>query len=96
MGFKERVWREARRVPTGRVTTYRAIARRLGAKGAARAVGNALNASPGRPTVPCHRVVKSDGLVGGFAWGTARKIALLQSEGVAVTRGRIDLKRFGV
>jgi O-6-methylguanine DNA methyltransferase len=82
MSFKRRVWRACARVPRGRVTTYAAIARAIGAPRAARAVGNALNASPGMPKVPCHRVVKSDGLLGGFARGAKAKRALLEKEGV--------------
>lgn len=67
----------------------------IGSPGASRAVGNALNASPGMPDVPCHRVVNSDGRVGGFAWGGKKKESLLRHEGVAVAGGRVDLARFG-
>lgn len=93
--FGERVWQACKKIPRGRVSTYAALAKKIGAPRAARAVGNALNKSPGMPSVPCHRVVKSDGSVGGFAQGTKVKTSLLKREGVKVVRGKIDLKKFG-
>ncbi len=86
---KEKVWIACSRIPRGRVTTYAEIARAIGAPRAARAVGNALNKSPGMPRVPCHRVVPSNGKLGGFALGSARKKKLLEREGVRVSRGKI-------
>lgn len=80
--FKKRVWALAKKIPCGRVTTYKEIARALDAPHAVRAVGNALSASPGPPLVPCHRVVKSSGEVGGFALGMTRKKKLLKEEGI--------------
>ena len=87
--FKEKVWRACSRVPSGRVTTYVEIARAIGIPRGARAVGNALNASPGMPRVPCHRVVKASGELGGFAGGSAKKKKLLEREGVRVVNGKI-------
>ena len=63
MTFNEKVWALTAQVPKGQVTTYGEIARRLKTKGF-RAVGNALNKNPYSPTVPCHRVVGSDGALG--------------------------------
>lgn len=91
MTFNQKVWALTSRIPRGRVTTYAAIARKLGSKGY-RAVGNALNHNPYAPAVPCHRVVGSTGGLTGFAHGIDRKRALLKSEGVPLTRtGRVDL-----
>lgn len=87
--FCRAVYRAASLVPVGRVTSYGAIARFLGKPGSARAVGNALHANPFAPKVPCHRVVKSDGTVGGFAGGANKKIALLRREGVICLNGRV-------
>jgi methylated-DNA-[protein]-cysteine S-methyltransferase len=87
--FNERVWRLCARIPRGRVSTYGDLARALGSPGASRAVGQALNKSPGMPHVPCHRVVSSDGSLGGFAWGPKEKARLLEREGVRVTDGRV-------
>ena len=91
--FSERVWNLMKRIPCGRVTTYKELAKALNSK-AYRAVGNACRKNPYAPRVPCHRVVKSDGAVGGFAGdivgkSVKRKIALLKREGVHVQNGRV-------
>ena len=88
MEFDRKVWRLMETIPKGRVTTYGLIARKLNTH-AYRAVGNACRKNPYAPRVPCHRVVRSDGTIGGFAGKTSgktvkRKIALLKREGVEV------------
>lgn len=93
--FETRVYNILKFVPKGSVTTYGELARYLGIPRGARAVGNALNRNPYAPLVPCHRVVGYDGSLGGYAFGSARKIALLKKEGVVVNQGKIDLKKFG-
>lgn len=93
MNFNERVWSVCKRIPKGRVSTYGEIARALGGK-AYRAVGGALNKNPHSPIVPCHRVVASDGSLGGFAGGSAKKIRMLRDEGIVVKNGKVvDFKR---
>lgn len=87
--FCQAVYKATSLVLYGRVTTYAAIARFLGKPRSARAVGNALHINPFAPKVPCHRVVKSDGTVGGFADGAKKKIALLRREGVICLNGRV-------
>ena len=79
--FEEQVYALVRRIPKGRTRSYRWVAERLGNPALARAVGNALHRNPFAPQVPCHRVVKSDGSLGGFAGGVAKKRALLRREG---------------
>ena len=86
--FQERVYAACSRVPRGKVTTYGEIARSLQTK-AYRAVGNALHCNPYAPRVPCHRVVSSDGALGGFAYGAEAKIRLLRCEGVDVANNAI-------
>jgi len=91
--FNERVWNLMKRIPRGRVTTYKELARALNTK-AYRAVGNACRNNPYAPKVPCHRVVKTSGLIGGFGGkmsgaNVKRKIALLKKEGVRVQNGRV-------
>jgi O-6-methylguanine DNA methyltransferase len=91
--FDERVWELMERIPRGRVTTYALIAKKLNSK-AYRAVGNACRRNPYAPKVPCHRVVKSDGSVGGFGGKTsgktvARKIQMLRKENVQIDSGKI-------
>ena len=78
--FKNRVLEVVAAIPKGSVLTYKEVARRAGNPQACRAVGNIMsrNRDPG---VPCHRVVRSDGTVGGYAWGTEKKIERLRSEG---------------
>jgi methylated-DNA-[protein]-cysteine S-methyltransferase len=90
MNFNQKVWAVCARVPKGKVTTYAAIAKKLGTQ-AYRAVGNALNKNPYAPRIPCHRVVGSDGALTGFAGGVDKKKRLLQAEGVAFSNGKVNL-----
>jgi len=87
--FQSKVYEVCKKIPKGRVSTYREIAKKLKTK-AYRAVGSALNKNPYAPVVPCHRVVNSDGFVGGFASGIKNKIKLLRKEGVKVKKKRIE------
>jgi methylated-DNA-[protein]-cysteine S-methyltransferase len=92
--FDERCYDLLLQIPKGKVTTYREIAHALGTK-AYRAVGQAMNRNPNLVTVPCHRVVKSNGYLGGYASGKSRKLELLKQEGVDVSEnGHIDLSKF--
>lgn len=75
-------------VPPGRVTTYKAIADALGTRGY-RAIGQFMKHNPYAPIVPCHRVVASDGTIGGFNGGVRKKIRMLRAEGINIARGRI-------
>lgn len=92
MEFEERVFEIVKKIPCGKVSTYGEIAHKL--RSGARAVGNALKKSPGMPLVPCHRIVRSDGKVGGFALGTDKKIEILREEGIEVIDRRIDLEKY--
>jgi AraC family transcriptional regulator, regulatory protein of adaptative response / methylated-DNA-[protein]-cysteine methyltransferase len=78
--FQRRVWEELRRIPRGETRTYRDIARAVGAPAAVRAVGSACGANPVALVVPCHRAVRTDGGLGGYAWGLGRKKKLLAFE----------------
>ena len=86
--FNEKCYSLLIKVPRGRVTTYKAIARALKTK-AYRAVGNAMNKNPYAPKVPCHRVVYSDGKIGGFAYGVKKKIKMLNKEGIKIRNNKI-------
>jgi methylated-DNA-[protein]-cysteine S-methyltransferase len=88
MTFNQKVWALCARVPSGKVTTYGAIATALGTK-AYRAVGNAMNRNPYAPAVPCHRVVGSDRSLTGFAQGLPKKQRMLEDEGVKIRNGRV-------
>ncbi len=113
--FFDKVYKLAAKIPRGKVTTYKELAKALNSK-AYRAVGTAMNKNPyGHTTlsrgkeksrrteirgdlkrnsgfflVPCHRVVSSDGKIGGFAHGIKKKIELLKKEGVIVKKGKIE------
>ena len=78
--FQQRVWRELLRIPRGETITYAELAARIGAPKAVRAVGTACGANPVAMVVPCHRVVRADGSLGGYAWGLERKVRLLRDE----------------
>lgn len=77
--FEERVYDALKRIPAGRVTTYKELARFLNVP-SPRAVGQALKRNPYAPRVPCHRVIRSDGAMGGYRWGEARKRAIIDRE----------------
>ena len=78
--FQQQVYRAIYRIPKGQTRSYCWVARQIGNPAAARAVGNALNRNPFAPLVPCHRVVRSDGSLGGFAGGPSKKRRLLEAE----------------
>jgi methylated-DNA-[protein]-cysteine S-methyltransferase len=94
MAFRDSVYKAVSRIPKGMVSTYKSVAASAGSKGAYRAVGTALKENPHAPTVPCHRVVKSDGSLGGYARGAVEKKRILLREGVLVNNGKIkDFKK---
>ncbi|MCD8507213.1 MGMT family protein [Candidatus Woesebacteria bacterium] len=91
--FAENVYAALRQVPPGQVTTYKALATALNTK-AYQAIGQIMRRNPDAPHTPCHRVVASDGRLGGFMGqrtgsAMANKIRLLESEGVFVQDGRV-------
>ncbi len=89
--FQEAVWRELRRIPLGETRSYAEIAKAVGQPGAVRAVGTANGSNPVAVLVPCHRVIRSDGSLGGYAGGLERKRKLLDAEGVQAKQEVLDL-----
>ena len=93
--FSEKIYSILKKVPKGRVTTYKALAEAAGTK-AYRAVGQAMRCNPYAPAVPCHRVVASDGNIGGFM-GTKekdskeikKKIRMLTEEGIKIKNNKV-------
>src|ERR687885_2774167 len=73
------------KIPAGKVSTYGDLAKALGNPSASREVGRILGRNPNPITVPCHRVVMSDGKVGGYANGSDKKIKLLEEEGISIS-----------
>jgi AraC family transcriptional regulator of adaptative response/methylated-DNA-[protein]-cysteine methyltransferase len=82
--FQRRVWEELRRIPRGETRTYAEVAAAIGEPGAVRAVANACGANRAALAIPCHRVVRSDGGLGGYRWGVERKRQLLAAEGATI------------
>ena len=82
--FQQQVWNAIRQIPYGEVRTYQWIADRIGRPKSARAVGNATGANPVSILIPCHRVVRSNGALGGYGGGLERKRQLLALEGYPV------------
>jgi len=80
--FEKKVYLAVRKIPEGEVRSYKWVAAKIGKPRAFRAIGNALNNNPYIGIVPCHRVIKSDGSIGGFAKGVKRKRDMLRAEGV--------------
>ena len=87
--FQKKVYSLCKKIPEGKVSTYKEIATAMHTK-AYRAVGTALNRNPHAPKVPCHRVVNSDGRIGGFSKGKSQKKMMLEKEGVRIKKGRIS------
>lgn len=87
--FQERIYKLVKKIPRGKVTTYKLIALKLGNKNLARAVGNALNKNQNLAVISCHRVIKSNGECGGYKLGLARKIKSLKNEGIIMKKGKI-------
>lgn len=78
--FEKKVYLAVLKIPRGQTRSYKWVAEKIGCPRACRAVGNALNKNPYIGIVPCHRVIRSDGSVGGFARGARAKSKLLKSE----------------
>jgi AraC family transcriptional regulator of adaptative response/methylated-DNA-[protein]-cysteine methyltransferase len=86
--FQVRVWEALLRVPMGCAVSYSGIAQRLGAPRASRAVGSAVGCNPISFVVPCHRVLRNNGGLGGYHWGVTRKRALIGWEAAQLRRGQ--------
>jgi len=89
--FQETVLNKVKQIPKGKVTTYGAIALELtGSVRAARAVGQAVAKNPYPTTIPCHRVVRTNGDVGGYCFGVETKIKTLREEGLVIIGRRVQ------
>lgn len=80
--FQLKVWEALLRIPTGYRISYKKLAGAVGTGGASRAVGSAVGKNPVAILIPCHRVIREDGMLGGYHWGLERKLALLGAESV--------------
>ena len=94
MNFNQKCYELLSQIPQGKISTYKQIANILNTK-AYRAVGNALAKNPNPIIVPCHRVIKSDGHIGGYILGIKKKISLLKNEGIVIKQGKvIDFEKY--
>jgi methylated-DNA-[protein]-cysteine S-methyltransferase len=84
--FQKSVWSALTKIPKGKTLTYKELAKKIGKPKAVRAVANAVGANPCAPSIPCHRVIRSDGTLGGYSGvgGVKTKRALLIGEGVDI------------
>ena len=78
--FQQRVWQALQEIPVGKTLSYTELAQRIGSPNAVRAVAGACAANSLAVAMPCHRVVRNDGSLSGYAWGVERKRALLDRE----------------
>jgi len=90
--FQKAVWRAIHKIPYGKLSSYGRLAAAVGRPRAVRAAGNAVGANPLAIVIPCHRVIRSDGSLGGFGGGLDLKRYLLSIEGVLPPPGRRDLQ----
>ena len=89
--FQEKVWAELRKIPLGQTRSYADIAAAVGSPGAVRAVGTANGSNPVAVLVPCHRVIRSDGTLGGYGGGLPNKVRLLTAEGIEAAPPELPL-----
>jgi len=78
--FEKAVYSAVMKIPIGETRSYKWVARQIGSPKSSRAVGNALNKNPYAPYVPCHRVIASDGTLGGYSLGLSKKMKILKKE----------------
>ena len=89
MKLEQRVYKKLLDVPKGKITTYSELAKAVGIKNGQRVIGNIMNKNPYPGIIPCHRVVKSDKSVGGYAYGKNVKTHMLTKEGIKIQKGKI-------
>jgi len=89
MNLEQQVYKKLTEVPQGKVTTYGELAKAVGLKNGQRVIGQIMKKNPYPVIIPCHRVVKSDGKVGGYDYGEEVKINMLRKEGINIKDGKI-------
>jgi len=89
--FQIKVWKEIKKIPKGKVKTYKELAKAIAKPNASRAVANACGKNPYPVIIPCHRVIRSDGTIGGYSGkgGSEMKIKLLKNEGIFLSNEKI-------
>ena len=85
-----RVYKKLLKVPRGKITTYGELAKAVGIQNGQRAIGKIMNRNPYPVIIPCHRVVKSDGKIGGYFYGDKVKTKMLSDEGITIKNGKVQ------
>lgn len=94
MKLDQKIYKKLLEVPKGKITTYKEIAKAVGLDNGQRIIGRIMNKNPYPIIIPCHRVIKSDGKIGGYAWGQKVKTRMLSNEGIKIKKGKIlDLEK---
>ncbi len=94
MNFSQKVFEVVKKIPKGKISTYKNIAIKIKSPNSFRAVGNVLNKNIDFENVPCHRVIKNNGEIGGYVKGQGKKIKLLISEGIIIENKKINIDKF--
>ena len=89
MNLEHEVYKKLLQVPRGKVTTYSELAKAVGLKNGQRSIGRIMNKNPFPVIIPCHRVILSNGKIGGYAWGEKIKTNMLSKEGIKIKNGKI-------
>lgn len=93
MNFNKQIYELCKKIPRGKVCTYKDIAKALNSK-AYRAVGNALNKNKDCNNIPCFKIINSNGKLGGYSKGLKEKIKRLRENGIKIKSNKIDLNRY--
>jgi methylated-DNA-[protein]-cysteine S-methyltransferase len=89
LNLEHKVYKKLLEVPKGKVTTYSELAKSVGLKNGQRVIGRIMNKNPFPVIIPCHRVILSNGKIGGYAWGEKIKTNMLSKEGIEIKNGKI-------
>jgi len=89
LNLEQQVYKKLTQVPQGKITTYGELSKAVGLKNGQRMIGQIMKKNPYPSIIPCHRVVKSDGKVGGYAYGGDVKTNMLRKEGIKIQDGKI-------
>ena len=92
MSKEQKLWLLLEKIPDGKITTYKILADKIGTH--PRAVGRILGTNPYPVAVPCHRVVCSNGNIGGYKFGVKKKIELLKKEGIEIKNRKTNVKKY--
>jgi len=89
LNFDKKVYEKLLEVPKGKITTYSLLAKAIGLPNGQRSIGRIMNNNPYPVIIPCHRVVNSNGKIGGYAFGQDVKTNMLAKEGIKIKNGKI-------